>query len=91
MTGAFPMLEEIAVVAGSIMIIASWFPQIIRLLKMKSSEDLSLTFLSVISVGTLLLVPHSFAINDVFFMVLNSSAGGIAALTLLLAWHYRKK
>lgn len=85
------MLEEFAVVIGSILIISSWFPQIMKLLRSKSSEDISLMFLLVISVGTLLLVPHSFAINDLFFIILNSSAGGIAAFTLLLAWHYRKK
>lgn len=84
------MWDEYAIIIGGILIISSWIPQIIKLIRTRSSKDISLIFLMIITSGTILLIPHSIIINDIFFIVLNSTAASIAFVTLLLAWYYRK-
>jgi uncharacterized protein with PQ loop repeat len=85
------MLDNIAVSIGGILIVSSWLPQIAKLLKTKSSKDISLKFLLIVTLGTLLLIPHSFAIEDTFFIIINCSAGSISFTTLMLARYYRNK
>jgi uncharacterized protein with PQ loop repeat len=85
------MLDNIAVSIGGILIVSSWLPQITKLLKTKSSKDISLKFLLVVTLGTLFLIPHSFIIEDIFFIIINCAAGSISFTTLMLARYYRNK
>jgi len=84
------MFEEVAVVIGSVLIVSSWFPQIVKLYRTKSAKDISIKFLTIITIGTALLVPHSISLGDIFFIALNSSASIVSGITVLLAFNYRK-
>ncbi len=79
------LLERHTVIAGGLILSASWIPQIYKTLRTKSSKDLSIPFLAAASVGTLLLVPYSFYIHDVFFIFVNFFAGLLAAIALVVA------
>jgi MtN3 and saliva related transmembrane protein len=79
------------VVVGGVILTGSWIPQIIKVLKTRSSRDLSIPFLIAASSGTLLLVPYSILINDTFFILVNLFAGIFAAITLVVAVFYRMR
>ena len=75
---------------GAIIIIASWLPQIIKILRTKSSRDISIPFLIILLIGTVMMIPHSFVINDIYFMLLGMAAGTAAFIVLILTIKYRK-
>lgn len=82
---------QVMVVLGGIILTGSWIPQIVKTLRIKSSKDLSIPFLAAASIGTLLLVPYSVTINDVFFIFVNFFAGIFAAAALVVALLYRRR
>jgi len=84
------IIDEILMSVGAFIIVLSWFPQLIKLLKRKSSADISIPFLITIITGTVLLIPHSIVINDIYFILLNTTASIIAFIVLVLAIKYRK-
>lgn len=84
------VIDEILMSIGAIIIVLSWFPQMIKLLRTKSSRDISIPFLIIIITGTLLLIPHSIIINDIYFTLLNSCAATAAFIVLLLSIKYRR-
>ncbi|MCX6818873.1 MAG: PQ-loop domain-containing transporter [Candidatus Aenigmarchaeota archaeon] len=84
------IIDELLMSIGAIIIVVSWLPQMIKLLRTKSSKDISIPFLAIIITGTLLIIPHSIIINDIYFTLLNSCAASIAFIVLLLAIKYRK-
>ncbi len=84
------LIDELLMAIGAIIIVVSWLPQMIKLLRTKSSKDISIPFLAIIITGTVLLIPHSIIINDIYFTLLNSCAASIAFIVLLLATKYRK-
>jgi MtN3 and saliva related transmembrane protein len=83
-------MDEILMSIGAIIIVLSWVPQMIKLLRTKSSKDISIPFLITIITGTVLLIPHSIIINDIYFTLLNSCAASIAFIVLLLSIKYSK-
>lgn len=87
----YGFLDKIMVVLGGVILTGSWIPQIIKVLRTRSSRDLSIPFLIAASSGTLLLVPYSILINDTFFILVNLFAGLFAAATLIAALFFRKR
>ena len=84
------LVDEALMSVGAIMIVISWLPQLIKLLRTKSSKDLSMPFLIVIITGTLFMVPHSIVINDIYFTSLNIVASIVATTVLIFSIKYRK-
>ncbi len=84
------LIDEILMSVGAVIIVVSWLPQIIKLMRTKSSKDISIPFLIIIIAGTLLLIPHSIIINDIYFTLLNISAASAAFIALLLSIKYRR-
>ncbi|MFH0832714.1 MAG: PQ-loop domain-containing transporter [Candidatus Aenigmatarchaeota archaeon] len=84
------LIDELLMSVGAIIIVVSWFPQIIKLWKTKSSRDISIPFLVTIIAGTIMVIPHSIIINDIYFSLMNISATTAAIVALILAIKYRK-
>ncbi len=84
------LIDELLMIMGSFIIIASWFPQIIKILRTRSSRDISIPFLIILLTGTVMMIPHSFVINDIYFMALGLAGGTAAFIVLLLTIKYRK-
>ena len=84
-------IDEWLVLIGGALIIGSWIPQIARIIKRKSAEDVSVMLLTLITIGTFALIPHSIVLKDVFFIALNLLAGSAVLLTLFVALYYRFK
>lgn len=85
----YEFFDEILVVVGGLILTGSWLPQIVKTLRTKSSRDLSIPTLGAASAGSLLLVPYSVLINDVFFIFVNLFAGLFPAVALCIALLYR--
>lgn len=84
------LIDELLMSLGAIIIVVSWFPQIIKLWKTKSSKDISIPFLVTIIFGTVILIPHSIVIKDIYFTLMNIFASSAAFIALILALKYRK-
>ena len=84
------ILDEVLMLIGAIMIVVSWSPQLIKILKTKNSRNISIPFLVMLITGMILLIPHSIAISDIYFTYLNISAATIASAVLILSIKYRK-
>ena len=56
--------------AGALMLLAAWIPQTVKAMKSKGRGEDAL-FLMLYSVGTFLLLLHSYYISDLPFMLLN--------------------
>jgi len=80
--------DDLLVIIGAIILVLSWLPQAMRIIKNKSSRDVSLYFLIIIMTGTILLIPHSYIIGDIYFTFMNISAAIAQACVIFLALHY---
>ena len=86
------MLDYILYIAAFIMIL-SYIPQIIKIIKTKSSGDLSfITWIIWIVVMSIMFI-HAYTLNDIPFMI---SQGGqvimlLFVLCLMLKYHWKKK
>lgn len=85
------MIAEILVTIGSIIIVLSWIPQIIKLYRRKSSKDISTPFIAIIILGTLMLIPRAVKIGDIYFLSLYIASSSVASIALILALIYQKK
>ncbi len=83
-------MYQIIGIVGAVLIVISWLPQIIRLIKTKSSKEFSLNFLFIILLGSILLSIYSASIKDAIFTILNTIAAIDTLVVLILVLHYRK-
>lgn len=82
------MLELFGVIGGSI-IVASYIPQIMKIVKTKSAGDISLTFVFFIMAGSLLLTIYSAYIGDFIFAFINAFACMLSSVLVLLSSIYQ--
>jgi MtN3 and saliva related transmembrane protein len=83
------MFEWFGIFGGAI-VVSSYLPQIVKLIKTKSSKDISSLFVFFIMLGTLFLGVYSFSINDFIYMIINTIASSFAAIVLFLSLFYKK-
>ncbi len=83
------MLEFLGIIGG-IIIISSFVPQIIKLLKTKSSKDISVFFVFCVAFGTFCLAGYSIYIEDKIFAIINLVTGFLAGIMLVLSIIYSK-
>ncbi len=76
---------------GALCLGFSYLPQIFKLLKSKSSRDVSNLFILFILFGSILLTSYSIYIEDIVFIVLNGTASTNAGIVLVLSVFYEKK
>ena len=82
------LIDELLVSIGGIIIIVAWIPQLIKILRTKSSKDISKTFLIIIIIGTIMLIPHAVMLNDIYYILIYSIAAFVAILVLIAAIYY---
>jgi MtN3 and saliva related transmembrane protein len=75
--------------SGGLMVAFGFVPQIIKVLRTRSSQDLSSLTLVVIFSGGLLYTAYSVFVGDRVFILINLLATGNTLLLLLLKWRYR--
>lgn len=82
---------EIIPIIGVLLIKMSYFPQIIRLLKRKTSGDISISLWVLLLFGDSLLTIHALIIGASYF-VANGIIGGVLDLiTIFIIIKYRKR
>ncbi len=84
------MFEYLGAIGG-IILIASYLPQIVKLVRTKSSEDISMLFIGCIMLAAACLTLYAYHIEDLLFTVLNTMSALTAGIVLALTFHYRKK
>jgi len=75
--------------SGGLMVAFGFVPQIVKVLRTRSSQDLSSLTLVVIFSGGLLYTAYSIFVGDRVFILINLLATGNTLLLLLLKWRYR--
>jgi MtN3 and saliva related transmembrane protein len=73
---------------GGLMVAFGFVPQIVKVLRTRSSHDLSALTLLVIFFGGLLYTVYSFYVGDQVFILINLLATGNTLILLLLKWRY---
>jgi len=83
------MIYEIIGVIGMVVICLAGLPQLVKTVKTKSVEDLSLPFFILILVGASLLLVYSFYIEDLIYIIGNILTILITVLLIvcILRWH----
>ena len=83
------MIYEIIGVIGMVVICFAGLPQLVKTVKTKSVEDLSLPFFILILVGASLLLVYSFYIEDLIYIIGNILTILITILLIvcILRWH----
>jgi len=76
---------------GSALLQISMFPQIFRTYRTKSVNDLSLTYLTVLTFGLILLLTYSISVFDIVFIVGNSLSLTSTLIELIGVAKWRKK
>jgi len=84
------MLEWFGIIGGFI-VVSSYLPQIIKLVKTKSSKDISSLFVFLVMLGTLFLMIYSFYISDTIFIIINAIASTMAGVVLILSILYKRR
>ncbi len=74
---------------GGLLVAFGFVPQIIKVLRTRSSKDLSLVMLLVIFVGGLFYTTYAFLAGDPVFIIINLLATGNTLLLLVLKLIYR--
>ena len=75
------MIEFLGVV-GLALILVGWTVELAAAIKAKKSQ-VPLSFAALYAAGSLLLVWHSFEINDAVFLALNAAAAAVAAVNIV--------
>lgn len=83
------MYEFLGIIGGTI-VVASWYPQMYRLLKFKSSKDISIPFTIIVAMGTLILAIYAYFIPDLIYVLINLAAATNQIIITILAIRYRK-
>lgn len=84
------MLEWFGIIGGFI-VVSSYLPQIVKLLKTKSSKDISSLFMFFIMLGTFFLMVYSIHISDTIFIIINATASTMAGIVLILSILYKRR
>ncbi|TYO98463.1 MtN3 and saliva related transmembrane protein [Geothermobacter ehrlichii] len=74
---------------GGLLVAFGFVPQIVKVLRTRSSHDLSLVMLLVIFVGGLFYTTYAFLVGDPVFITINLLATGNTLLLLILKLIYR--
>jgi MtN3 and saliva related transmembrane protein len=83
------MVEWLGAIGGLI-VVSSYIPQIVKLLRTKSSKDISALFVFSIMLGTLFLLVYSIHIKDMIFIIINAVASVMAGVVLILTLMYKR-
>ena len=83
------MYEFLGIIGGTI-VVASWYPQMYRLLKFKSSKDISIPFTIIVAMGTLILAIYAYFIPDLIYVLINLAVATNQIIITILAIRYRK-
>lgn len=80
-------MELIAILATIMGIITglSFFPQTIKIIKRKSSEDISLLTYGILGVGAVIWLIYGISVRDVPIMV-SYTIGGISTFSVIIAY-----
>ena len=83
------MIYETIGVIGMVVICIAGLPQLVKTVKTRSVEDLSLPFFILILVGASLLLVYSFYIEDLIYIIGNILTILITILLIvcILRWH----
>ena len=73
---------------GGTLIIISLLPQLFKIIKTKSSQDISLTTYIILIIAQLLWIYYGFLKNDIEIIVTNVASLFLAILVLVLSIHY---
>lgn len=72
-------------IAGSLIICASIIPQVIKTYRTKSARDLSITYLSTLMIGIILLTVYSIHIRDLVF-IFGNTLSMLSVSLLMILW-----
>ena len=84
-------MYELLGVFGGIIIVLSWIPQMIRIIKNKKAEDISVSFLIIILIGTVSLLLYSIWIKDLIYTLINLFAAIDVIIVIALSIYYRPR
>lgn len=84
------MAMEFVGITGTLIICLSILPQVIKVYKTKSARDLSITYLSGLMTGLVLLVIYSFYVGNKIFIFGNVLSLLSVALLIMLRKRYYK-
>ncbi|MDR3643067.1 MAG: SemiSWEET family transporter [Candidatus Doudnabacteria bacterium] len=85
-------MKSIIATLATLCVVSSYIPQIVKGLKTKSLRDVSLIFLIVIILGTLLWIFYGFLNQDYIFLLANSVILIFAiCLTIMKIMYERKR
>lgn len=76
---------------GSIIIVSAYFPQIIRLIKVRKSDEFSLTAWLIWFFGNFLLLVYAISTEDVVYITLETISTSALLLICILIIKYREK
>jgi len=79
-------------IIGSLIVCASVIPQVVRTYRTKSARDLSITYLSSLMTGLILLMVYSVYVKDLVF-IFGNTLSILSIGTLMGLWtryHYRR-
>jgi MtN3 and saliva related transmembrane protein len=83
--------SEIIGLIGMVLIVAAIYPQVFRLYRRKSSEDISVFLLVIMLTGSCFLITYAFIINSLTYKLLEIFFAAHLFITLILVIKYRKK
>lgn len=83
------MLEIVATIMGVVMSFG-YYPQIYKMLKNKSSENISLVMYIIFGIGTIIWTLYGFYIND-FVIISSFIVGVIGSWTVIFLYFLYKK
>ena len=84
-------MKTILAALATLCVVSSYIPQIVKGYKTKSLKDVSLAFLIVITVGTVLWICYGFLNQDYIFLLANSIILIFAICLTLMKVVYGKK
>lgn len=83
--------ETLIGIGASVFTATSLIPQLIKIVKEKKAEDISLMMLAVLFTGLALWIWYGFLKNDLIIIISNSFALLVNLIIGILAIHYKTK
>jgi MtN3 and saliva related transmembrane protein len=83
--------QEIIGLVGMVCLVGAIYPQLIRLYRRKSSEDISIFLLIIMLIGSCFLITYAFMIDSFTYKLLEILFGIHVIMMLILVIKYRKK
>ncbi len=81
-------VEIVGIIAGSLTTIA-YFPQLIKVVKTKSTKDISLGMFILTCIGLILWWVYGYLINSISILIANSITFTLALVILIFKIRYR--